>query len=285
MKLIILILFAFTSTQFFGGERLAAVVFNGISPANGSLRNSPEVSLEKKYGIVIHKYWPEKECIEQVLKKVKADDEASMSFDEWEAKNKDIYKPIDEDFVSDLERSKLLYLGQYAGEFANIPFKKYPNAVRKFLEGGGVIFFDYFSTTSALNEFLKNVNVENPSRDFKSGSYGAIPWKGITNTLLLNFPHKLGKGHFSAYGWWEKWPDNQIAPFRSEIGLGQRAAMIIQEKVLGKGKIMFSQMYNIFTPADKKILENTLSYIFGRDIRKYKDEMSAEQGGPGEPAK
>jgi len=284
-------LFVFTGLSCFGQEKPGAVIFNGIGEKDGALINCPGISLEKEYGIVVHKYWPEKEYVEELLKRVEADDAPNISGDEWAANNKDIYKPIDENFVSDLAKSGLLYIGQHAHESASIPFRKYPAAVKKFLARGGIIFFDYCSTKPALNDFLESVNVENPSKEYKPGDYAAIPWPGpgSTNTSLLNTPYILSNQQFNAYGWWGKWADNQSAPFRNEREPQKGAAMIIQANVLGQGKIIFNQVACIFRDiedgSNKKIRANTLSYIFKRNITKYRNEMIAEQGGPGEPSR
>jgi len=266
-----------------GGKPLVAVTFNGVSGTSGQMLRFDGIG---DYGVAVHHYWPGKEYVEDVLRRIKS----GLTYAEWENKNRDTYSPLDASFPAALEGAQLLYIGQYTHDSAALPFQRYPEAVRKFLQNGGTVLFDYFSATPALNGFLAGVGVENPSPTYSSlkpGCHLAIPW-GKKEQPLFKIPHDVDGKDFRVYGWWEKWSGAQAAPFRSSDQSNARAVIIIQEKVLGKGRIIFSQMSCAFrTPmegGDKLLLENILSYVFGRDITKYKEEMKMEKGGPGEPA-
>ncbi|OGV56143.1 MAG: hypothetical protein A2017_15805 [Lentisphaerae bacterium GWF2_44_16] len=277
----ILILFMFFSVS--GEDKISVVCFNNVTPS--SLQENPDIEI---YGIEVFNYWPDVEYLKQMLGRQK---KGGVTYEEWLEQNKEDYRPISDKFMEDLEKAKLLYIGQRTSEAANTLFKKYPEAVKKFLQRGGVIFFDYGSASPSLNKFLKSIDLENPSADYKnmkSGDYSAVPWEKC-DISLLKTPHDMKNGRIAAHGSWGKWSDKQFAPFRNINDPEKRAGMIIQENVLGKGVVIFNQIYSIFRKAErggnKKLLENTLSYILKRDVTKYKIEMMKEKGGPGEPAR
>lgn len=280
--LCILISFMFFSVS--GENKISVVCFNNLTPS--SLQENPEIEI---YGVEVFNYWPDVEYVKQMLSKQK---KGGVTYEEWLEQNKEDYRPLSDKFMEDLEKAKLLYIGQRTSETAGMLFKKYPEAVKKFLQCGGVIFFDYGSASPSLNKFFKSVDVENPSADYKnmkSGDYSAVSWEKC-DISLLKMPHDMKKGkRIAAHGSWIKWTETQTAPFRNVNDPEKLAAMIIQENVLGKGTVIFNQIYCIFRKAErggnKKLLENTLSYIFKRDVTKYKIEMMKEKGGPGEPAR
>lgn len=272
-------------------EKLTIVAFNGIFPGDGSPTHTMPL---EAYGIETKNYWPDEKWTEKFLDILRKQKKTEISFSEWKKKHRELYKPLNDDFAADLESAQLLYFSQHIHDGSSVLLDKYPDAVRKFLARGGVIFFDYFSARSGvLTKFLKSAGVENPSgtySDLKTGECSVVIWKGCQDMPLFKTPHnfdpetKFDRG----YGWWEKWSDKQFAPLRNAKEPGKMAVMIVQENVLGKGKIIFNHYPMIFRgPAgggNKKLLENTLSYIFGTDITKHKDKILTEQGGPGKPA-
>lgn len=271
--------------------RVEAIMFNGINFHSKSksliFRNYPEAPLEKEYSIKCHRYWPDKKTIEKLLAK-----SGNTSFVQWREKHPQYRSFLDETFLKNLKNAKLLYIGQY-NEYSQKIFDAYPNEIKEFLSHGGVIFFDFLGGVyPELNKFLNAVNVKNPcsswktyKQDFCSKIYQVELNPACKNLPILNQPWKIRKT--KSHGWWTNWSDKQIVPFQNSKYPGKSAGMIIQENVVGHGKIIFNSIPCIFRApikgGNKKFLQNTLSYIIGKNILDYKNEMLEEKGGPGKP--
>ena len=211
-----------------------------------------------------------------------------LSIEDWKSKYKDEYKPVDESFIDNLSKAKFLHFGQYCFRYSYYLFNKpkYANAISEFLKKGGTIYFDYNATSLALTQYLDSINVKNPASGDSdttcSGSYGATDVSSeYKNHPLVNHPHKITSGG-RGYNWF--WKNNcskeQILLF-TVSGDSREVAMVVQENVLGKGTIIFTQLSPIFRNRYKKLLENILSFAYGQDIREYKMRLVEEAGGPG----
>jgi hypothetical protein len=274
------------------GKQIEVVIFNGasINKKNGEivLKNFPGAPLEKEYSIKCHRYWPDKKIIKKLLAKT-----GKIKLTQWREKHPQYRSCLDESFLENLSNARLLYIGQYNHESQEL-FNKYLNEIKTFLSKGGIIFFDYLGGVQpGLNKFLDSVNVQNPCSNWKThkkdfiADYYVLGINPKCEKLsLLNTPWKIRK--INAYGWWTNWSDKQIVPFQNPKYPEKSASMIIQEDVMGKGKVVFNSVASIFrapiSGGNKKILQNTLSYIIGKNILDYKKEMLEDKGGPGEPA-
>ena len=194
-------------------------------------------------------------------------------------------------FLEDLETAKLLYLGQY-NQTSTAVISAYSKHIKAFLARGGVLFIDYSNNLPDFTDFFETIGVKNPVpeyKDYKTNSkneyYKAEP-NPKCKLSLLNRPWKLDK--IRAYGWWNVWSDKQIIPFQNSAHPEKSAAMIIQENVMGKGKVIFNSISGIFRSSldggNTKYLKNTLSYIFEKNIKEYLKQQMEERGGPGEVA-
>lgn len=189
--------------------------------------------------------------------------------------------PKDDSLIENIGKAKLLYVGQYSESFLTITGNKIlSEAVKNFLKNGGCIFFDFSSTSKYYDTFLNEVGVNNPAGSFSDGYYNSVIFPENTGMKIFNIPHKIS-GTFRCYGWWGKWTDEQIVPLRDFANQEKRAAMIIQENVLGKGRIIFNQYPDIFRKPTP-LTENILSYVYGIDLKEYKKNKILENGGPGE---
>ena len=290
IKKIVCVIGMILASPFTYAEQLQAVICNGAQSRETStevfLIRCPGVPIEKDYMIKCSYYWLDKENIDKDMRKAgKANYTLPVDYLSFN----------DESFLKNLETAKLLYFGQKGGVTPYYVLSKYSEECKKFLAGGGTIFIDFFGGyLPDLTPFLQSVGVFNPCNtwdDYKTnfipGDYTAKVTEKYQDSPILNTPWKIKEA--GAHGWWITWNDKQIIPFQNPLYPGKSATMIIQENVMGKGKVIFNQLPFIFRGAnesgDQKLLENTLTYIFGEDILKYRDKMIESQGGPGSPVK
>jgi xanthosine utilization system XapX-like protein len=288
---LICVVFALIHAPLIADSYIHIVTYNGIfvnkKTKQLTLRRPPGAPLETKYSFKRHDYWPDKKVIKKLLNRTDA-----PQFTHWRKSNPMYKSFLDESFLENLANAKILYLGQY-NQSAELLFKTYPKEIKRFLKDGGVVFFDYLSgVTPGLTQFLATIKVVNPcpnwktiKSDFIAGAYTAVPNPEHARLSILNIPWKISK--ISAYGYWTKWSETQIAPLQNIRLPEKSAAMIIQEKVLGGGKVIFNSIPTIFRSpiqgGNSKMLQNTLSYMIGENIIRYNRRMLEERGGPGEP--
>jgi len=240
---------------------LHAVIFNAKFDKKGAPRTFPQFSLEKEYGITEHRYWPSVKSMKFHLK------DKGITPEEWEKQYADAGQLLDDKFLEDLNKSKLLYIGQYVyyycGElFAN---PKCADGLKTFLERGGTILFDYYSSSGS--GFLSPVGVEIPVSPAKSISYTAVSiWPENKNMSLLNNPYEITESvkikSLGSHGSWEKWSAKQVAPLRGIKNPEKEAIFIVQENVLGAGKIIFNQTITTFRKRSE-FTDNIIYYAFG----------------------
>jgi len=275
----------FVLSMAIGGEEYHVVIYNSCGFKAKGPNTGPGISLKDEFCIAEHRYHPaDEEAISHGMREAGTD----MTIEEWKEKYKDTYKPLNNSFIDNLKESKLLYIGQYCGGDSKYLFSKdkYAEAIKDFLKNGGVFFIDYRSDSPVMNPFLDSIEVKNPSpryNSIKRGAYSAMISSKDKTHILVNKPNIIS-GEINAYNWWERWSNKQTALFRNSSCPEKGAAMIIQEKVLGKGTIVFNQILPIFSKGKGggKLLENILSYAYGQNITEYKKKALKEEGGPGE---
>jgi hypothetical protein len=272
-------------------EELKAVVLNSPRINNkGELRILPNdhgVKLEK-YGIEVRFFW---QADEKNLKREAT--KAGISIPEFRKRFADKFKPLDKTFINALSKAKFLYVAQYSGAVMDSLWEKpeYAEAVRNFLKSGGTLFMDLFSVQPSASKLLASVTVANPWLTYtdysnrNKGLYKAVPDVVAIKHPLLNFPHKI-RGRQKGCDCYSLALPSQLPLFVKETS-PDFPAMLLQEKVLGKGRVIFCQIPAFFrNPAQNveagKMLENILSYVYGFDIRKEALRKLQEDGGPGE---
>jgi len=203
----------------------------------------------KRLGIVEHRYWTP-----DVGERI----ERSALSKELKDKYKNICKPLDITFIDNLKKSKFLYIGQYStGVLTPLFQTEYHEAIKEVLEKGGVLFFEYLATPPKLSpadSYLKSIGVESPGpaknwkdRPGRGSYYAAAIYSKDEESTPLNTP-----GFPDCYGWWDNWSIEQVALLRMKDDTS-KAAMIIQEEVLGKGTVIFNQFSLLFR---KELFQN-----------------------------
>jgi hypothetical protein len=189
--------------------------------------------------------------------------------EEWKKKyaDTDAGRLLDDKFLEDLNKSRLLYIGQYVYSYFEELFTnpKYAEGVKAFLKRGGTILFDYYSSSGS--GFLSSVGVEIPVAPSKSIGYTAVSiWPENQNMLLLNSPYEITESvkikSLGSHGGWEKWSARQVAPLRGVKDPEKEAILIVQENVLGTGRIIFNQTIMTFRERSR-FTDNIIAYVFG----------------------
>ena len=207
---------------------------------------------------------------------------------ELKSKQGNNYSCYNNSFKEKLKNAKFLYIGQYSSssvKATGIPLfrilQENLNEIKNFLAAGGKIFFDYNSTDSRLASSLNLIGVELPVVSRGLGKFRGIINSSLKNDKIFISPNMLKNGGFG-YGGWAKIGKDQRALIFAQKGKTQYG-MIIQNKVLGKGTVIFSQMYPIFRKKHPNLefRQNLLSYIFDCNIVTFKDKVDKGKGGAG----
>lgn len=183
-----------------------------------------------------------------------------------------------EEFKEALGNTKLLYLNQYSN--LSVIFKKpwFFEQIITFLNKGGCIFFDYLSLQNEFQDFFKKVNLGFPS-DFKPGYYNVTISEKYRNDPLFTEPNKISC-KVKAYGSWNtNIPKAEI--LLCDFAAPERAALILYKNVSGKGLIICNQYPGLFRKPSP-LTENMLSFIYEVNLKKEKERLEEESGGPGE---
>ncbi|MDD4871158.1 MAG: hypothetical protein PHR77_11420 [Kiritimatiellae bacterium] len=182
----------------------------------------------------------------------------------------DFYTPatLDATITGNLARSKMLYIGQYCDEGPLFADPQLCEAIRSLLQRGGLLFFDYntgpderrFSPDTVT--FLKSVGV-NPPAEFYPG-YGKSTFAETNVNVMLSKPVKIGGKDTGHYGWWEHCSTGQVV-LAHDKNAKNKATLILQEGVLGKGAVMFNQLPGVFRDSSGThfdLVKNILSHVY-----------------------
>jgi hypothetical protein len=271
-------------------SELNAVVLN--SPRinkDGALRVLPNdfgVDLEK-YGVNVRFY-----CVGAESSFKREAEKSGVSPEDFKKRLESKFELFDKSFIDALAKAKLLYVTQYSGGAMTYIASKseYVDAIKEFLKNGGTLFLDLFAVQPGSAKFFAECKIAYPWPTHKEyskrnkGSYEALPNHALAHSLL-NFPNKI-KGRQKACDSYPGIPASQAPIFIKENSSGL-PAMLLKEKALGKGRIIFCQIPAFFrnpssNPEAGKMLENILSYVFNVDIRKEALRKMQDDGGPGE---
>ncbi len=196
------------------------------------------------------------------------------NFEKYGIKHIQFEKSNLEGFKEALSQAKIFVICRNTGEDVAIIFKKpsYRKAISNFLKKGGILIFQYSCGlwVSDVKKYLKETGVEPPGK--AEGEYYKISISEENkNHPLLTSPNKLPAVSKlpSAYGWWKSWSEKQKPLFVSAENQ-KNAAMLIQENVLGNGKVIFSRIFYLtgekYLKREKlynEFIENLFTYAFG----------------------
>lgn len=182
----------------------------------------------------------------------------------------DFYTPgtLDATIADNLARSRMLYVGQYSDESPLFADANLCEAIRSLLKSGGVLFFDYNTGSHGVRfhsdtvAFLKSVGVAIPD-EFRPG-YGKSVFADANVHAVLAKPVSVGGIDAGHYGWWEKWPAEQIVLAHDKEDKG-KATLLMQQGVLGRGAVVFNQLPAVFRASSGScfdLVRNIVSYAY-----------------------
>ena len=179
-----------------------------------------------------------------------------------------------------VDNSKFLYFPAHPKAYAAREFFSSPavcQSVRSFLERGGIILFgtaDWSSLAgrpAAMTKFFANIKVKLPTA--KNYVDTAPKGKGETSVnstftasyskSFFNSPKKAET--FASIRHYGNISATTFSPLTQTAD--GRITSIIQEKVNGKGTVIFTYAYNIIRKSESAFIENILNHLYG-NIRK-----------------
>ena len=166
-------------------------------------------------------------------------------------------------------------------------FAEHADALKEFLRRGGGILFDGVLTGPRARRFLADAGVKDPTPNLKTGigdGSGKMLETLADDCLIKRHPtpglFNKNLGYDRVFTEWDK--ATQIAPYVARLA-PESAIVVAQDKVLGKGKVIFSQCKSAFTDFyENDGLGNALiSYLIGEFAEDYMKKASRAIGGPG----
>lgn len=244
-------------------EEMHAVIYNARLDREGAPAKWPDFCLEEVYGIKEHCYWPARDISLMTL----FQDRVSMSVADWKKEHEDAYQPLDKTFAENLSRSKLLYIGQYTqGLFEDLfTDESYTESIKEFLRGGGTVLFDFYSGHNRASGFLEEVGADVPEWK-RIASYDSYICPEHREHAIFNVPNKIPEDRvFGGHGGFVNWTENHKALLRDTADTGEVASLILQENILGEGRLLFLQTSQEFRPAGlrRQLTDNIIAYVYG----------------------
>jgi len=174
-----------------------------------------------------------------------------------------------EPFTAALSESGLLYFALKAASvkglgdavFGDAAIRK---AISKFIQDGGVLFFELGGLSPRTLDYLKSIGVTPP------GSSVRDPCEAVRSEAdrhpITEEPAPMDRkwGELDCAYAWPRWPSAFVAPYRSATN-SSRAVLLLQEGVLGGGDVIFNQVNTLTRKSDKsyRMLLNLLTWYFG----------------------
>ncbi len=246
-------------------EQKHAVIYNGRLDREGAPAKWPAFCMEEVYKIKQHCYWPARDKTLMAL----FSDKVDMSVEDWKREHENTYQPLDETFAKNLQKSRLLYIGQYThGLFENLfTSDAYTSSIKEFLRRGGTIIFDFYSGYREASDFLESIGADVPEWE-SIASYDSHICPEHKQHAVFNVPNRISRERiFGAHGGFVDWTENHKALLRNTADGGEIAALILQENILGRGRIFFLQTSQEFRPAGlrRQLTDNIIAYVFGNE--------------------
>ena len=173
--------------------------------------------------------------------------------------------PIGEKFGEALAETRLLFFGTNSRVLQDGILQSEENreAMSQFLKSGGTIVLDSGLVTREMGKFLASIQVPEP-QGAKRTSYSAVPSEGEVHSLIA-WPFRISELVSESDGavCWEYWHGSQCAPYRSQSEK-RMAAMVVQENVLGAGRVIFNGIPGMYDTAQRHcdMVENLLATAF-----------------------
>lgn len=193
-------------------------------------------------------------------------------------------------FEEALASASLLHIKSPADQH-DVLFVKCAAAIREFIARGGVLMFDCHQPSRTAAEFLKSIGVTPPGGRVYSfpgmEQSRACEFVGDPKHQLVTKPWRIDQpwvghnlNHGNVYHSWDE--SKQWAPFRPKAN-HKYAMTIIQEQVLEKGKVCFSDNDSGYTRHYESITygDNLYSYLLGMDMKEHLEKSKFYRGGPG----
>jgi len=141
-------------------------------------------------------------------------------------------------------------------------------ALKQFLRDGGTLYVAGKPGYEAA-KFLEEIGVPSPMQP-RGGRFSAVASREDPHPVTrwpIRIPSEVATDDSDLS--WGAWRPSQTAPFRSSLD-PSRAAMVVQENVLGAGRVIFSGM-GLLWRSDRQrqadIMENILACAFGEPDR------------------
>lgn len=166
-------------------------------------------------------------------------------------------------------------------------FRDCTHELKALLKRGGALLFDMTPPGENARAFLQEVGVADPYATVENAKQDKGVW-GKT----VGKDHPL---HDNLYQWrrfqmrrvFPKWDEKvQTAPIRADYD-DSRAVVVTQDKVLGAGKVVFSENMSAFTDwyENREFGDRIISWFIGLPVNEHADKVELQNGGPGEVLK
>ncbi|HOE60007.1 MAG TPA: hypothetical protein P5125_04350 [Kiritimatiellia bacterium] len=200
-------------------------------------------------------------------------------------------------FAAAIRKATYLHLCANA-KGADRAFADCPEELKAMLKRGGAILFDRTRPGPNAQKFLKEIGVFDPypSAKTKIGDGKSVWDETFPSNHLLSAFNRVKEGYFGndfirrlgrdggrynlAFGQWDA--ETQLTPFRAALNKDY-THLIIQEHVLGAGKVAFNENARSFNDwyESKMYGDALLSWLIGMPVKDYKDKAERYNGGPG----
>ena len=212
--------------------------------------------------------------------KAKTDD-----FEGWMARNADGARCYTPAAVSRaLGEARYVHIQTADGDGDEM-FADCKDELKALLKRGGGILFSRTRPGPNARRFLEEIGVRDPSPSLKGGFMEPAIWspRVPTNNVLNaretgTFNRNVGAS--GKYADWDK--ARQYAPFVDKLQ-NEYALTVVQENVLGAGKVVFSNDRYIFTSWYENFANGDamLSFLLGMPVKEHAEKVMRQNGGPG----
>lgn len=249
-----------------------------VSPAPRNYAGLPaRIERSERAMLVRHRF-----CADEatMLARAKTDD-----FEGWMAQNADgarCYTPAA--VARALGKARYLHVQTENGD-GDMVFADCKDELKVLLKRGGAILFSRTRPGPNARKFLEEIGVYDPSPSLKGGFMEPAMWSpGVPTNHVLNAVNtsmfNKSVGAAKKYTAWDK--SRQYAPFVDKLH-PDAALTVVQENVLGAGKVVFSNDRHIFTSWYENFANGDamLTFLLGIPAQKHADQVMRMNGGPG----
>lgn len=194
------------------------------------------------------------------------------------------YSPVD--VAQAIAKSNYVHL-QCESEDCDAMFEDCAGELKDLLKRGGGILFSRTPPGPKARKFLAEIGVFDPWPSLKDGYQEPAVWAAnvSTNHLFCSFGGEKtlfnkGIGAGQKFTRWDT--ARQYAPYVDKLD-STAALMVIQENVLGAGKVIFSNNRYCFTSwyENRNHGDALLSFLLGQSVREHAEKVIRRNGGPG----